>query len=155
MRGVSLRAGGEGRSVRRQRCRGGCGSTRWLLGGSGFCAGVLRLRNAFLRWQQHAGSAGERHEPWYPETHRERAACRLLQSSARLITRSPFAADLQEQINQSARLDEILLLLCPFLATSFIIFIIHLQGTGINYANEFADFADYFICRYCLWKFNY
>lgn len=98
---------------------------------------------------------GRRVEPWYPETHRERAACRLLQSSARLITRSPFAADLQEQINQSARLDEILLLLCPFLATSFIIFIIHLQGTGINYANEFTDFADYFICCYCLWKFNY
>lgn len=32
---------------------------------------------------------------------------RLLPSSARLITRSPLAADLQEQINQRARLDEI------------------------------------------------
>lgn len=32
---------------------------------------------------------------------------RLLPASVRLITRSPLAADLQEQINQSARLDEI------------------------------------------------
>lgn len=35
------------------------------------------------------------------------AGCRLLPATARVITRSPLAADLQEQINQSARLDEI------------------------------------------------
>lgn len=56
--------------------------------------------------REERGRSGER--AGRAQRHAEKGQRRrLLPSSARLITRSPLAADLQEQINQRARLDEI------------------------------------------------